>query len=43
MRRVADAQGGAYQPTPAYRIHVRELSREDVWYDLPSVAGDSRW
>lgn len=34
MRKVADDYGGTYRPTPAYRIHVRELSREDVWFEL---------
>lgn len=46
MRKVSDALGGTYQPTPAYRIHVRELSREDVWFDLDHITNDSdtpRW
>lgn len=37
MRRVNDELGGTYQPTPAYRIHVLELSREDVWFELDFV------
>ena len=37
MRKVSDAVGGTYQPTPAYRIHVRELSREDIWFDLDAL------
>ncbi len=46
MRKVSDALGGTYQPTPAYRIHVRELSREDVWFELDRItndAGPQRW
>ena len=46
MRRVSDALGGTYQPTPAYRIHVHELSREDVWFELDRVTNDTdtpRW
>lgn len=46
MRRVSDALGGTYQATPAYRIHVRELSREDVWFELDRLTNDSgipRW
>lgn len=37
MRRVSDALSGTFQPTPAYRIHVRELSREDVWAELAHI------
>ena len=46
MRKVSDALGGTYQPTPAYRIHVLELSREDVWFELDAVTNDTdapRW
>ena len=46
MRKVSDALGGTYQPTPAYRIHVRELSREDVWFEIDRVTNDNdtpRW
>ncbi len=46
MRKVSDALGGTYQPTPAYRIHVRELSSEDVWSELDRVTNDTdipRW
>jgi hypothetical protein len=46
MRKVSDALGGTYQPTPAYRIHVRELSREDVWFELDRITNDTdipRW
>jgi hypothetical protein len=46
MRKVSDALGGTYQPTPAYRIHVFELSREDVWFELDTITNDSgtpRW
>lgn len=37
MRQVSDHLGGIYQPTRAYCIHVRELSREDVWFELDRV------
>lgn len=40
MRKVSDALGGTYQPTPAYRIHVRELAHEDVWSELAQIADD---
>jgi hypothetical protein len=44
MRRLSDQLGGTYQPTPAYRIHVRELSGEDVWFELDSLRpGASVW
>jgi hypothetical protein len=46
MRKVSDGHGGTYQPTPAYRIHVRELSREDVWSELDHLTNDTdtaRW
>ena len=46
MRKVSDALGGTYQPTPAYRIHVRELAREDVWFELDRLTSEnglSRW
>jgi hypothetical protein len=46
IRKVSDALGGTYQPTPAYRIHVVELSRQDVWFELDTVTNDTnapRW
>jgi hypothetical protein len=46
MRKVSDALGGTYQPRPSYRIHVRELSREDVWFELDHITNDTdtpRW
>jgi hypothetical protein len=45
MRKVSDDYGGTYRPTPAYRIHVRELSREDIWFELDSIRnpGNPGW
>lgn len=46
MRKVASELGGTYQPTPAYRIHVRELARDDVWFELDAITNDTglpRW
>jgi hypothetical protein len=46
MRKVSDALGGTYRPTPAYRIHVRELASEDVWFELDRITNDTdiaRW
>lgn len=46
MRKISDALGGTYQPLPAYRVHVRELTREDVWFELDRLTSDdglSRW
>lgn len=37
MRKVAVDHGGAYRPTPAYRVHVHELAREDVWFELDQL------
>lgn len=45
MRKVSDDYGGTYRPTPAYRIHVHELSREDVWFELDALRnpGNPTW
>jgi hypothetical protein len=46
MRKVSDQLGGTYQPTPAYRVHVLEVSREDYWFELDQVTRDTeqpRW
>lgn len=46
MRKISDALGGTYQPLPAYRVHVRELAGEDVWFEVDRLTSDdgiSRW